>query len=107
MKFFERRKFANVYAEWDDVSKCFYGTLEYVRLREILTDEDYIQFMLAHKGYREEGFCQPIWWFEYIPLDEAMWKNASTKRDFSRNVLKFALKELKRNWHFHNLPYGW
>lgn len=107
MKKSRSAKFANVYRDWNEFRKSFSGTQEYVRLSEVLTFKDLIKFQLAHKSYRDEGFCQPLSWFKYLPIDVRMWENAHTKEDFSHNVLKCALRELKRNWHYHNRPYGW
>lgn len=79
---------------------------EYVKISEILSFEDLMRLYLVHKSLREEGFLQPVIFFEFIDFDIAF-LHKKNKEELSKVVLKHAIKEMKRNWNYHNLPLGW
>lgn len=99
-------KLFNIYKDMEGHLGAIFDTDTFVRVEEILTFNDLMHLYLVHKSFREEGFLQPMAWFEYIPFDVKMWR-AKTKKELSTITFKFAVKEMRRNWNYHNLPLGW
>ena len=104
MKKTEITKLFNVYMNCDRFG-VVHGN-KYIKISEILSFEDLMRLYLVHKSLREEGFLQPVIFFEFIDFDIAFLYKKN-KEELSKVVLKHAIKEMKRNWNYHNRPTGW
>ena len=78
MKKTEITKLFNVYMNCDRFG-VVHGN-EYVKISEILSFEDLMRLYLVHKSLREEGFLQPVIFFEFINFDIAFLHKKKQRR---------------------------